>query len=122
MERPELIAALRRMQAETGSLVCMGCGYEDGCSVKGCALIRAAVEELEEEPWIPVNVIRPPFGHHVLATDGQYVYEAYRGNDGRWWRSGCNNLLAIYLDRQVTHWREKPEPPGRKYPGGGLRK
>ena len=46
MERLELINALRRMKAETGSLVCLGCGYENGCSVKGCALIRAAAEEL----------------------------------------------------------------------------
>lgn len=47
MERLELISALRRMKAETGSLVCLGCGYENSCSVKGCALIRAAADMLE---------------------------------------------------------------------------
>lgn len=47
MERSELIAALRRMKAETGSLVCLGCGYENGCSTRGCALIRAAADQIE---------------------------------------------------------------------------
>lgn len=49
MERAELIRALRDMKAETGSLVCLGCGYENSCSVKGCALIRAAANMLENE-------------------------------------------------------------------------
>ena len=113
MDRPELVAALRRMQAETGSLVCLGCGHENGCSVKGCAIIREAAKALEEDPWIPVSERQPAPGHHVLATDRHYVHEAYKGADGRWWRSGCDNLLAVYMDRQATHWREKPAPPGR---------
>ena len=47
MTRTELIAALKGMQAETGSLVCLGCGHENGCSVKGCAIIREAVRFLK---------------------------------------------------------------------------
>lgn len=43
----ELAAQLRRMSVETGSLACMGCRHEDNCGIKGCALIRAAVEQLE---------------------------------------------------------------------------
>ena len=113
MTRPELIAALKGMKAETGSLICLGCGHEDGCSVKGCAIIWAAAEALEEDPWIPVSERMPEVWHFVLATDGHYVHEAYKGTDGRWWRAGCDNLRAVYLDRQVTHWREKPAPPGR---------
>ena len=49
MERAELISALRRMKAETGSLVCLGCGYENSCSVKGCALIRAAADRITQD-------------------------------------------------------------------------
>ena len=113
LSRTELVAALRRMQAETGSLVCLGCGHEHSCSVRGCALIRAAADALEEDPWVPVGQRLPVPGHHVMASDGRYVHEAYKGSDGRWWRSGCDNLLAVYMDRQVTHWREKPAPPGR---------
>ena len=47
MDRDKLIAALRMMQVETGSLVCLGCGYEHNCGTHGCAIIREAVEALE---------------------------------------------------------------------------
>ena len=45
MERNRLIDALRKMQVETGSLVCLGCGHEHNCGVHGCAIIREAVEQ-----------------------------------------------------------------------------
>lgn len=48
MTRTELIRALKGMQAETGSLICLGCGHEHNCTTQGCAIIRAAVEELEK--------------------------------------------------------------------------
>ena len=47
MERERLITALRRLAPETGSLCCLGCGYEHNCSTHGCAVIRAAVEKIE---------------------------------------------------------------------------
>lgn len=47
MERKQLLDALRRMQVETGSLVCLGCGHEHNCGVHGCAIIREAVAQLE---------------------------------------------------------------------------
>lgn len=48
MRDEDLLAALRRLKAETGSLVCLGCGYEHNCGVHGCAVIRAAEERLRE--------------------------------------------------------------------------
>lgn len=48
MSDMDLIHALRRMAPETGSLHCLGCGYEHKCSLKGCAIIRLAVERLEK--------------------------------------------------------------------------
>lgn len=48
MNRAELIKALRRIRVETGSIACLGCGHEHNCCTQGCALIRAAVEELEK--------------------------------------------------------------------------
>ena len=48
MEHQELIDALRRMQVETGSLACLGCGYEHNCCIHGCAIVRMAVEELRK--------------------------------------------------------------------------
>lgn len=47
MTKHELIAALKRLKVETGSLVCLGCGYEHNCGIHGCAILRAAVDALE---------------------------------------------------------------------------
>lgn len=44
----ELIKALRRVEVDTGSIVCLGCGREHGCSVHGCAILREAATALEE--------------------------------------------------------------------------
>ena len=48
MKDSELIAALRRMKVETGSLVCWGCGHEHSCGIHGCAVMRAAADRLED--------------------------------------------------------------------------
>lgn len=45
----ELINTLRRLKVETGSLVCLGCGHEHSCSVRGCAIIRSAADLLEQQ-------------------------------------------------------------------------
>lgn len=48
MRDEELIAALRRLKVETGSLVCLGCGYEHGCGIHGCAILRKTIVRLEQ--------------------------------------------------------------------------
>lgn len=50
MKHDELIEALRRLQVETGSLACLGCGHEHNCSTQGCAILREAVAALEKAP------------------------------------------------------------------------
>lgn len=45
----ELTAQLRRMSVQTGSLMCLGCGYEHNCGIHGCALLRQAVETIEKQ-------------------------------------------------------------------------
>ena len=42
-----LVSALRRLRVETGSIACLGCGREHGCSVHGCAIIREAADLIE---------------------------------------------------------------------------
>lgn len=42
----ELITALQRLEAESGSIVCLDCGYEHNCDIHGCAIIREAEEKL----------------------------------------------------------------------------
>ena len=48
MRDEELIAALRRLKVETGSLVCLGCGYEHGCGIHGYAILRKTIAWLEQ--------------------------------------------------------------------------
>lgn len=47
MRDEDLLAALRRLKVETGSLVCVGCGYEHNCSIHGCAILRKTIAWLE---------------------------------------------------------------------------
>ena len=47
MSVPDLVKALRRMRVQTGSLVCLGCGYEHNCGINGCAVIRKTVDTIE---------------------------------------------------------------------------
>lgn len=44
------IRALDRLKVETGSLACLGCGYEHNCGVHGCAILRAARERIANAP------------------------------------------------------------------------
>lgn len=41
-----LADALLRAKVQTGSLACLGCGYEHNCGIHGCALIGEAVKVL----------------------------------------------------------------------------
>lgn len=47
MHDEELLAALRRLKVETGSLVCVGCGYEHNCGIHGCAILRKMIAWME---------------------------------------------------------------------------
>ena len=46
MTTPDLIKALQRLKVQTGSLACLGCGWEHSCTTKGCAILREAEEML----------------------------------------------------------------------------
>ena len=47
MNRMELLEALGKLSVETGSLACLGCGYEHNCNTHGCAILRAAKAALK---------------------------------------------------------------------------
>ena len=49
MGNEKLLKALGRLTVETGSLACLGCGWEHDCGVHGCAILRGVKAELEEE-------------------------------------------------------------------------
>lgn len=44
----ELYNGLRMLAVETGSLPCLGCGHENNCGIKGCAICRAAAETIRQ--------------------------------------------------------------------------
>ena len=159
MTTEALLKALARLRVETGSLACLGCGYEHNCSTKGCRILRETADlirqlsdentELREEVNLRGNAVRtakrkrakaeaerdalrekvpqwvsveyterlPLPGTRVIATDGVFVGEAYRGKLGEWRRyDDC--LCWFDVARQaVTHWVPLPEAP--EAPKGG---
>lgn len=48
MTTEELLEALARLRVETGSLACLGCGYEHNCSTKGCRILREAADLIRQ--------------------------------------------------------------------------
>lgn len=49
MNDRDLIAALRRLKVQTGSLVCLGCGREHNCGIHGCAILRETIAFVEKK-------------------------------------------------------------------------
>ena len=47
MNYEEIVKWLRSNKVETGSLLCLGCGYEHNCGIHGCAVMRAAADAME---------------------------------------------------------------------------
>ena len=48
MTTEEILELLARLRVETGSLACLGCGYEHNCSVHGCQVLREAAKALKQ--------------------------------------------------------------------------
>lgn len=42
----EMMRQLRRLEVEHRPEACLGCGFEHGCSVHGCAVIRQAEDRI----------------------------------------------------------------------------
>lgn len=49
MTDKELIAGLKRLKVQTGSLACLGCGREHNCGIHGCAILREAIDFVEKK-------------------------------------------------------------------------
>lgn len=47
-KKKEIIKALQHMSVQTGSLVCLGCGYEHNCGLHGCAILKQAIDCIKE--------------------------------------------------------------------------
>lgn len=115
-----LMAALRRLAVQTGSIACLGCGYEHDCGIHGCAIIRAARERLEEltaSPWISVNDRLPEDEQEVLVLANgrpQKNIELINACELATFYAGEGWLFEAYPDwddPQVTYWMPLPESP-----------
>lgn len=49
MRDEDLLAALRRLKVQTGSLACLGCGREHNCGIHGCAILREPIAFVEKK-------------------------------------------------------------------------
>ena len=49
MTDKELIASLKRLKVQTGSLACLGCGREHNCGIHGCTILREAIAFVERK-------------------------------------------------------------------------
>lgn len=49
MRDEDLLAALRRLKVQTGSLACLGCGREHNCGIHGCAILRESIAFVEKK-------------------------------------------------------------------------
>lgn len=97
----DLIKALRGMAVETGSLVCLGCGYEHSCSVRGCTIINEAAARLEGIAELSSADVAPVrhgrwVGEGVgyaEAVDGEMalVYDVWRCSD-------CDHVIDDGID------------------------
>jgi hypothetical protein len=109
MSDRELITALRKLKIQTNSFACLGCGHEHNCGVRGCAVIREALEALQRFQWIPVTERLPGEGERVLASDGVFVGEAYLDSFGIWRRS--YGVFWRVIGGPITHWMPLPGTP-----------
>lgn len=124
--RKSLIEALRRLAVQTGPIACLDCGYAHNYGIHGCALVRAAIERLEEltaSPWISVD--------DRLPEDCQVVLVIANGRPREHVSLVNSYEIATffidegwYLDEfpdweqpQVTFWMPLPDLPREAEPG-----
>ena len=127
MTDKEIVQALRRCQFGAPCARCPAVSYKNCMDeMHKCAadLIERQTAEnaamREKVPqWVSVEYTErlPLPGTRVIATDGVFVGEAYRGKLGEWRRyDDC--LCWFDVARQaVTHWVPLPEAP--EAPKGG---
>ena len=130
----ELMEALGRMAAETGSLHCLGCGHERSCSLHGCAICRAAAERIGQLTaenaalretalacWIPVDERLPDLETEaLLRVHGQKgrlwfvgMLKPYPPDSRLWPVETIASDWTIYgwnyfVEPRVTHWMPVP--------------
>lgn len=131
MKNEEILKALRRSMVQTGSLVCLGCGYEHNCGVHGCRIMQEAADLIEKltgrcaryaeeiavlqerEKWVPVTGRLPEVWRNDETSElvNYMIYSPDFGVDIGNYHANAKKWLCMALPCTVTHWRPLPEPP-----------
>lgn len=73
----DVVAALRRLRVQTGSLACLGCGHEQSCGTRGCAILRAAADLLERDGAGVAPADEPLTIEQLRQMNGEPVWVVY---------------------------------------------
>lgn len=118
MTKDETVRNLRRLKVQTGSLACLGCGYEHDCGIHGCRIMREAARLIEQQAariaeleakvprWIPVTEKIPPDQEEVLVLTRSK--NGVQNVDKGYW------AIDHFIHRgraEVTHWMPLPGWP-----------
>lgn len=114
MRIEDILAAMRRLKVETGSLDCMGCGHKHICGIHGCRIMRDAAELIEKltdrcaryaeeiavlqerEKWVPVTERLPDQCMDILVS--------YRDGHILMGTAMCDDWIEEDLeDGKITH-------------------
>lgn len=137
MKNEKILRALRRSMVQTGSLACLGCGYEHSCSVHGCRIMREAADLIEKltdrcaryaeeiavlqerEKWVPVTERLPEVEEFEEGGGMSKVVLGIVKNDLGY--PPPNPCFCVYLSDgrwmlrgkpvTVTHWMPLPDVP-----------
>lgn len=100
MSPEALIRALERMAVETGALNCLGCGHEHGCSIHGCAVLKAAAETIRAAVGdLKYTAFCEICDHCHRGQDEDPCGSCYRGERFVWrgasWRMGLGDWIPV---------------------------
>lgn len=76
MNTATLVSALQRLQVQTGSLACLGCGHEHNCGIHGCAIIQEAAARISSIQYavdVGSSVLRHLFDLYRAEREGRLV-------------------------------------------------
>lgn len=120
MTDQEIVQALRCCADHSCSAKCPAFPAGLDCREEMHKEVLALIERLTAENaalrekvsrWISVEEQRPEPGKRVLATDGVFVGEAYRGKSGEWRRYDDCLCWFDVTSQAATHWMPLPVAP-----------
>lgn len=103
MDYEKTLEELKHMKVETGSFVCLGCGYEHNCSIHGCAILRDAVECIEELKRVlrESEADRAELGKQLAAVQQELTAYKDTGLEPEDFKKAFNETAILKLEAQA---------------------